>query len=241
MWIGIDDTDSEKGMCTTYLTGEIIRTLWKHGFEMAGYPRLVRLNPNIPWKTRGNGAVAIQFGLPSTKKDRIGDLGRDVHLQQLRKGTVHLEPLIEAVKEVISDKAELDDPGTNPGVAIMNRKPPYRIYQQAVRGIVKLPTIKSLLRRMDAVAIPFKNGRGLIGATAAAAWRPLNDRTYELLTYGPKGRVDPTSVIQMDCSVPSTFDSYDYDNRHVQITPHSPHRILLDPYYMASEEKTQQI
>src|SRR5438094_92344 len=60
-WIGVDDTDSLQGMCTTFLATEIVRDLTED-FDLIGYPRLVRLNPNIPWKTRGNGAVCMRFG-----------------------------------------------------------------------------------------------------------------------------------------------------------------------------------
>jgi tRNA(Ile2)-agmatinylcytidine synthase len=27
--------------------------------KFVDYPKLIRLNPNVPWKTRGNGAVAL--------------------------------------------------------------------------------------------------------------------------------------------------------------------------------------
>ena len=58
--IGLDDTDTIKGGCTTYVATEIIKkTLPKIGF--LDYPRLIRLNPNIPWKTKGNAAIAISF------------------------------------------------------------------------------------------------------------------------------------------------------------------------------------
>src|SRR5690348_17412068 len=61
LWIGVDDTDSLQGMCTTFLATEIVRDLTLD-LDLIGYPRLVRLNPNIPWKTRGNGAVCIRVG-----------------------------------------------------------------------------------------------------------------------------------------------------------------------------------
>ncbi|WP_455392385.1 hypothetical protein [[Eubacterium] cellulosolvens] len=55
----MDDTDSIKFGCTTYLVNDIISEF--QDYRVVGYPYLVRLNPNIPWKTRGNGAVCIQF------------------------------------------------------------------------------------------------------------------------------------------------------------------------------------
>jgi len=72
----------------------------------------------------------------------------------------------------------------------------------------------------------------LIGATAAVAWVP-QDRTFEVIAYRTKGRwgtkraVDPASVKTMDAAVSSTFDNYDYRNRHNRISPSSPCPILF--------------
>ena len=41
LWIGVDDTDSLGGMCTTYLATELIRALTEE-YDLIGYPRLVR-------------------------------------------------------------------------------------------------------------------------------------------------------------------------------------------------------
>ena len=71
--IGIDDTDSPKGMCTTFLSYEIVKFLEKQKVEMLDYPSLIRFNPNIPWKTRGNGAVrlTIKTANPQKIKNKI--------------------------------------------------------------------------------------------------------------------------------------------------------------------------
>src|SRR6266508_2436299 len=56
----------------------------------------------------------------------------------------------------------------------------------------------------------YKNGRGVIGSLAAAAWRP-RDRTYEIFAsrevsrWGTPRQIDPESVIEMDREFPSTF------------------------------------
>jgi len=64
--IGIDDTDSIKGGCTTWLATEIIAELSE--FDLIGPPRLVRLNPNVPWKTRGSYATpSVQIVLMKTE------------------------------------------------------------------------------------------------------------------------------------------------------------------------------
>mgnify|MGYP000906271590 CR=1 FL=1 len=59
--LGIDDTDSNEGMCTTYLTTLILEELMKKNIIMTDYPNLIRLNPNIPWKTRGNASLCLRF------------------------------------------------------------------------------------------------------------------------------------------------------------------------------------
>src|SRR2546427_7994220 len=73
LWIGVDDTDSLSGMCTTFLATEIVRDLTQD-LDLIGYPRLVRLNPNIPWKTRGNGAVCIRVGNGSGPTSIVGSI-----------------------------------------------------------------------------------------------------------------------------------------------------------------------
>src|SRR5205814_1401259 len=76
------------------------------------------------------------------------------------------------------------------------------------------------------VVRPYKNGRGLIGALAAIAWRP-RDRTYEILTYrapeawSTERRIAPESVIRMDHDFPSTFNNYDYANHRNSSGPSS--------------------
>ncbi|MEM3342058.1 MAG: DUF1743 domain-containing protein, partial [Thermoplasmata archaeon] len=55
-------------MCTTFLASCILFRLASAGYTLANYPALVRLNPNIPYRTRGNAALCFEI-LP--KKNRI--------------------------------------------------------------------------------------------------------------------------------------------------------------------------
>ena len=66
--IGFDDTDSPKGMCTTFLAFKIVDLLHKQKTKFVDFPRLIRFNPNIPWKTRGNGAVSLRVKTTNPKK-----------------------------------------------------------------------------------------------------------------------------------------------------------------------------
>ncbi len=206
-------------------------------YDVIGYPRLVRLNPNIPWKTRGNGALALCVGKKSGDAAlKIGQInGEDVfssgsfteELDEHQRSDI-----FRLIQEILGQQARTDDDNTNPGFVMMRTPPGPAVYHDAVTRIVTLDEILSTLQENHARFEGFKNRRGLIGATAAIAWGP-QDQTYEAIAYrakerwGTKRRVDPASVMSMDAAVPSTFDNYDYRNKHNRITPNSPCPILF--------------
>src|SRR3989304_4836976 len=97
MIIGIDDTDSKEGMCTTYLGAVLIEKLKRYG-TIEGYPLLVRLNPNIKYKTRGNAAVAFQLEL---------------------KNIEYTEVIKRLVIETVENMAIFSDENTNPGIVFI--------------------------------------------------------------------------------------------------------------------------
>ena len=66
--------------------------------DVIGYPKLVRLNPNIPWKTRGNGAVCIQI---------------------VDKPELDPETVLECAASLIEKLAQLDETNTNPGIVVI--------------------------------------------------------------------------------------------------------------------------
>ncbi len=227
MYIGLDDTDSNRGMCTTYLTALIIEELQKKGIGLVDYPELVRLNPNIPWKTRGNGALAIHVGKireHENKKKRIGDR----YYIYDSKEECSAEEVFTVVRELVEKHSCFDDEKTNPGFVISEKKPSREFYERCVKEVVELDEAIDTLKEMGASYKGYKNERGLIGATAAIAYTPLFC-TYELLAYresiGRKRLVD--NVMELDRRFPETFDNYDYENEHVCITPSSPCPVLF--------------
>ncbi len=231
LWIGVDDTDSLQGMCTTFLATEIVRDLTQD-FDLIGYPRLVRLNPNIPWKTRGNGAICIRIGEGQGPRSVIGSIaGRPVISHRLGRTSPESGVVVDRVARLVEQWSRFDDPTTNPGFAVLEKPPTAALYWKAVRGIVSKRAAQLASRGLGVVR-PYKNGRGIIGALAAIAWRP-RDRTYEVLTYRAR-RVWAThraiaadSVIRMDRAFSSTFNNYDYLNNRVAIAPHSPCPVLF--------------
>ena len=202
MFIGIDDTDSEKGMCTTY-----IAALLHEKLGTTGYPRLIRLNPNIPYKTRGNGAIALNAkGNPKKIK--------------------------ESVLETVKKYAYLQNKKTNPGVVFMedlnqkNKKILNDFYQKTVSEIVTIEEAEEIAKSVKAEIHKFNNGRGVIGALAAMGAR-LSDKTYELIAYrtrkdyGKQKKIDRNSVFEMnEKTYPETFDNIDPDTGQILITPH---------------------
>jgi tRNA(Ile2)-agmatinylcytidine synthase len=230
IYIGIDDTDSKSAMCTTYLISELMREFSEH--DVIGYPRLVRLNPNIPWKTRGNGAIAIRFGKGFGKGFIIGELDGKKCLGYFKGKDVRIHNAKKRLDKIMEENAQFGDKNTNPAFIITQRKPPQLLYWKGVRSIVDLKEVKEILRNQGAVFKGYKNARGLIGAACALSWRP-KDKTYEVIVYrekkrwGTKRRIDEKSVIRMDRDFSSTFNNYDYNNNEVVIAPNSPCPVLF--------------
>ncbi len=212
-WIGIDDTDSLHGMCTTYLAVKIIEELKKLGFNIIGYPRLIRLNPNVPFKTRGNGAVSF-----------------------LVKGEI--DEIINVIDKNIEKHAELDDDNTHPGVVIVRnyQKDLEKIYpfsNKVIKDVVQISDATKIIRQLSfSIVLAYKTGRGVIGALAAIGTK-LYDYTYELLTYRFPENFDKERVIDEDSfyeadleTYPKTWDTVDWQNKVVVAVPNSPNPVL---------------
>jgi tRNA(Ile2)-agmatinylcytidine synthase len=233
IWIGIDDTDSTTGGCTTHLGCTIIKKLIDENYNIIGFPRLVRLNPNIPWKTRGNGAISIQVGKGVAAKTKIGEINnQDIFCYKKSIENYNDSKIEEIVEKSVDDYARLEDENTNSGFVLLKKQPPFKIYEKTVKEITNLKEIIRILNKSKAFYKGYKNKRGLIGATAAVAWIPKKDKTFELITYrkkdkwGKKRFVDDNSTKEMDKKIKTTFDNYDYENNHNRLVPNSPCPIL---------------
>jgi len=229
-FLAFDDTDSPEGMCTTYLAALVLEELRE--YDLIGLPRLVRLNPNIPWKTRGNAAICLPLGEASGQGKLCGSLhGENIRYYSNGK-PVDPRELVARTSKVLEKVAKFDCEQTNPGIVAANKRLPPALYWEAVRGIVPLKRVEHLLRESGAAWKKYKKGRGVIGAAAAVSWRP-RDRTWEVIAYrspkrfGTPRKIDPRSVIAMDKGTRATFNNYDYENGHIAIAPGSPCPILF--------------
>ncbi|WP_407421345.1 DUF1743 domain-containing protein [Methanobrevibacter sp.] len=212
LYIGIDDTDSPDGMCTTYLACHIIRKLKENDIDIVGYPRLIRLNPFARFKTRGNGGVSFKI-----INDEKADLAKKIVLDE------------------VSALSMFDCDNTNPGVIFYDGEITSEMGDYAFRAIYEFITIDEAEEFGKSVGCEihkFKKGRGIIGSIAAISL-PLSDYTYELLAYrapenyGTKRQIDYGSVIKMDKETfPDTFENVDYAENYIAIEPKTPCPVL---------------
>jgi len=225
MIVGIDDTDSRSGMCTTYLCTVLVDELKSYG--EVSTPVLVRLNPCIPFKTRGNGAVAFEILINDVRA-----LEREVK---------------EIVKARVSELSELRAEGTNPGVVFIDdnasnasfNEKLKRFYESAVREVLTIEDVYAIISELQLDYFGLKNKRGLIGALAAASFLLLHteesyDYTYELIVYRRKERwgtvrfIDDASVWAADeATYPLVWDTVDVANKKLVLVPHSPCPVLF--------------
>lgn len=214
--IGLDDTDSIKGGCTTYLTARLIDKLKEFNVDYIDYPSLIRLNPNVPWKTRGNGALCLRFNYNTEFEQAIKDT------------TIKLW----------EEHSWINEAGTNPGIVFYNgREIPAEFTafsKKAETTIVTLEEALALIKKFHAEALGLNNCRGIIGALAAIGETLNCDYTYELIAYrapenwGTKRRVDEASIFEMDKQTqPYTFNNVDTEKGRVIITPRGPDPILF--------------
>jgi tRNA(Ile2)-agmatinylcytidine synthase len=213
--IGIDDTDSPRMGCTTYIAALLVEELEKIGCIFIDYPNLIRLNPNVPWKTRGNGAVALRFKCLNDK----------------------LEEVKSAALKIVKENSDLKYPKTDPAIAFLNGEVSEKLSlfaKKAIQNIISIKEAEETAELCDVEVNLIKGNRGIVGALAALGETLQNDYTYELIAYRTienrgvkKRKVSEESVKLMDAlTKPLTFNNYDYEKKRVLITPRGKDPIL---------------
>ncbi len=213
--IGIDDTDSrERGMCTTYVASQLAREISATGAHVER-TLLVRLNPAVEHKTRGNAALAVHT---------------DMH---------HEEAFSLARRKLAL--AETADERTNPGLVVAPGEPDAideTISDFACQAVQGYCTREGAHTRCQTAGFHVEtrgNGRGLIGALAAVgSWAAFDSWTYESISYrepdrwGTKRDVDPESVRQAaDEYYPRVWDTIDRVENVPVCVPRTPCPILF--------------
>ncbi|MCS7137182.1 MAG: tRNA(Ile)(2)-agmatinylcytidine synthase [Candidatus Caldarchaeum sp.] len=219
--IGVDDTDSPRGMCTTYVGAVMERRLLNLGLKKLEHSHLIRLNPSCPFKTRGNAAVSLHFSCPGQLVDKA------------------IETAVKTVEELF----EKGYGETQPGVVVLEGDNVPREWRdfalRAVREMVELDEALRLAENAGARVFMYNGGRGVIGAVAAVAC-PLDNPTYEAIAYrlkmnwGTVRRVDKDSVALLHESK-LTFDSFNPETKEPRITPHTPCPVLAGVRALTAE------
>lgn len=219
MYIGVDDTDGPDGMCTTYLMTRILELLKG---KISGYPRLVRLNPNIPYRTRGNGALACRLGSGESKRV-IGILnGEKIYTNSFEQDLELSPEQEEAIWNLVKEYSSSDN-NTNPGMVVVNDGDEGDFYSKTVHREVSLPETESMLLKKKARIRKLGNGRGIIGAYSAVSW-PAQKITYEVLAYKYPRSKAISRKVKLEAatyaeSFDFTFNSMDIRNSHPSIFP----------------------
>ena len=149
MHIGFDDTDSTRGGCTTHVAALLMEKLEKLNVTFLDYPQLIRLNPNVPWKTRGNGALCLRIKHNTDLEEQIKD----------------------TAISLVEEHADLNFKGTDPGIAFLTQDTvPDEVTAFAKNAITNIVTLKeatALIEKFEGEALGFNTCRGIIGALAA--------------------------------------------------------------------------
>jgi tRNA(Ile2)-agmatinylcytidine synthase len=213
--VGFDDTDSLRGGCTTYIAALLVEKLQQLGATFNDYPNLVRLNPDVPWKTRGNGALCLRIACNKSMVDSI----------------------FEVIADTVEKNSDLSFKDTDPGIVFYyGAEIPREIKafaKKTIQGIVKMEQALKLIEKFEAEALGFGTGYGIIGALAAIGETLDGDHTYEVIAYrtpenrGTRRLLDPESVKEMDQKTyPETFNNIDPETKRILITPRGPDPIL---------------
>jgi len=212
--VGVDDTDSPRRGCTTYVAALLVDELTKLGCTFIDYPNLVRLNPNVPWKTRGNGAVCLRF-MCNEKK---------------------ISSVMRSIVRIVKRNSDLAHRRTDPAIACLRGDVPTELAafsKKVIRSVATIREAEKVARKFKISCIPLKGRKGIIGAIAAIGETLQGDHTYELITYRiPRNRssprrVDSESVFRMDRGTqPLTFNNIDPETGRILITPRGRDPIL---------------
>ena len=213
--IGIDDTDSRLAGCTTYTAALLFQELVSQGFKPLDFPWLVRLNPNIPWKTRGNGALSLHFTV------------EEEQLEEVKKIAV-------ATVERTTDLAQR---ATDPAVVFLKggvSNPLREFSARALHDVLSVREARQIAKCARAEMHLLKGSRGLVGALASVGADLDYDHTFEIIAYrtpeniGTTRRVSHDSVRHMDTLFHElTFNNIDPGTGRVLICPHGPDPVLL--------------
>jgi tRNA(Ile2)-agmatinylcytidine synthase len=248
--VAVDDTDSrDRGMCTTYVGARLAARLGAAGGRV--HRRLlVRLNPAVKHKTRGNAAVALHVG--GVDAGAAFDLAAETVREFAAADDPRTSPgVIVAEGGVtgggVTGGADGNSAGSGEGMALESPSIPDDVADFARRAL------RHRLSLDEAIAIAeahgFRHaafgtggdtdadaveGRGRIGALAAiGAPAAFSDWTFERISYreldrcGTPRDIDIESLFAAaDAGYPTVWDTVDRGTGAAVCVPNAPGPIL---------------
>lgn len=185
----------------------MVNFLKKENVQFLDYPKLVRFNPNIPWKTRGNGAVGLKIQTENPEKIK---------------------------KEITNFVIKYSDTknGANPALVFYeNEIIPKEFKEFSENALCKLINrnyAKKFATRKNLNSFYLGNGQGLVGAIGVIGYQ-FDDQTVELLSYRTKSQFGKERIISKDSvkkmkekTFPFTFNNMDETKNKILIAPHGP-------------------
>ncbi|SMO37789.1 tRNA(Ile)(2)-agmatinylcytidine synthase [Halorubrum cibi] len=250
--VAVDDTDSrDRGMCTTYVGVRLGERLEAAGARVTRH-LLLRLNPAVKHKTRGNAAVALHV-------DEVDADGVDAD-------GIDADEAFRIAGETVREFAAAEDPRTSPGVVVADVSPdgdgdadsfvdgagdlagriPADVASFARRALRERLELAEALEIADRHGFRHAGfgtggadgdetpGRGRIGALAAVGAPAAHDEwTFERISYreldrcGTPRDVDAESVFAAaNEAYPTVWDTVDRGTGEVVCVPNAPGPIL---------------
>ena len=167
--IGLDDTDHVEYACTTEHFNSLLTGLMESidSFEILER-RLVRLWPFAPKRTRGNAALSAICRTDTTNLNYLESICQEF-MEDLDKEILGSYP----------------DTGQKPSpcLIIATEEVPESMYWESVRGEVSLETALAKLPNSTKIHSIQENPNGIVGASAAIAWNPSENNTWELIAW----------------------------------------------------------
>ncbi len=214
IWIGLDDTDTADYGCTTATFDNLLNSLSDlSGFQIIER-RLVRLWPFAERRTRGNGALSCIIECSS-------------------KSISSFENLLSSFFSDLEYSLRIDgkiDSLTSPALIYSFEEINEDLYWEAVRQKVD---VSDRIKKLSGInKMTLNSDWGLIGASAAMAWKPHEESTWELIAWrhpsniGTKREISSSIVKEMEIKHPETFVNRDPTQEKGLIAPRTPCPVL---------------
>ena len=198
MWLGLDDTDSLDGGCTTLVFHQLLKELpCEHG-----EPRLTRLWPFASRRTRGNASLSVELYCEESIEDWL-----DLYWKE------HILPLKGKVAK--SNHSKRTQYPSDPGMVLFDKQPNEEYYWSAVRGEVDFYEGGKQW-----------GGMGRIGAAASCAWRESN-ATWEGIAWRENERNVSVESLRIVDSMEGTFLCRDPRSKRGLISPRGPCPVMF--------------